>query len=504
MKRLLVVAILLLCAPLQAETLTAVLTPNHEVPPTTSSGNGSATVTVDATRTIATVVVNVANLGSPIVGSHIHKAPFGTNGGIVLDLVHTNFANGRLTGTFTIAPALGADLVANPAAYYVNVHTTQFPGGAVRGQLSLSSGVTMFGGELRGSNEVPPSGVPNVGAFLVWFDAAKTTISWSVDTGGVASPTLAHIHKAAAGTNGGIVINLATSASAFVNGEIKGSIAVPDTALVADIIANPQNYYVNVHTSANPGGALRGQLSAVNEYDIGVTGKVSGALGTNFVTDLRVFNPSFTSPAAVLLEYFPGPGNTTAAAMIALNVPARATSVVNDTGGSSGFNLTGVGGVRVTSASPLVVTSRIFNDLRPVDGGTFGQFVPAIKRSALPLNGALPQLSAHALVSSGFQVGFRTNVGHFNPNPSDTVIRYELRDSDGVIVGTAVAIAGPLSHTQQGIGALFPTVDFTDRPNLTLTYSASAPVAVYASVVDNTTSDQYYVVPQEDPFTNAN
>jgi len=403
-----------------------------------------------------------------------------------------------------VPPELAADLIANPSAYYVNVHTTQFPNGAIRGQLASATSVAMFGGELRGSNENPPTGVTATGAFLLWFDAARSTLFWDVDTGGVASPTLAHIHKAPAGTNGNIVVNFATSASAFVNGELRGSIAIADTELVEDLIANPENYYVNVHTTANPTGAIRGQLALVNEYDIPVAGKVAGALGTNFVTDVRVFNPSFTLPAAVLLEYFPGASNTNAASMIAVNVPARATSVLNDIGNAGGFNLSGTGGVRVTSASPLIVTSRIFNDLRPVDGGTFGQFVPAVRRASLLSSGALPQLSNSAINPTGFRVGFRTNVGYFNPNPSGATLRYELRNPAGDVLGTAVLTPGPLSQAQTGIAALFPGVDLTNSADLTLTFTSSSPLAVYGSVVDNNTSDQYFVVPQEDPSTLTN
>ncbi len=74
----------------------------------------------------------------------------------------------------------------------------------------------------------------------------------------------AHIHKGARGENGPVVVNLAwpqdgqaadclseNTAGKFVNG---GS--------VKDILANPQNYYVNVHNSEFPAGAVRGQLQS--------------------------------------------------------------------------------------------------------------------------------------------------------------------------------------------------------------------------------------------------
>lgn len=81
---------------------------------------------------------------------------------------------------------------------------------------------------------------------------------------GPGSPFMAHIHEGAEGTNGPVVANLAfpqggqsadcldqDEAGKFVNG---GS--------VEDILANPGDYYVNVHTAEFPAGAVRGQLSA--------------------------------------------------------------------------------------------------------------------------------------------------------------------------------------------------------------------------------------------------
>jgi len=75
-----------------------------------------------------------------------------------------------------------------------------------------------------------------------------------------------HIHNAAAGTNGGIVINsgLAAGEIVLVNGSqsgiIKSGITGVTPTLAQDIITNPANYYYNIHTTINPGGVARGQL----------------------------------------------------------------------------------------------------------------------------------------------------------------------------------------------------------------------------------------------------
>lgn len=70
----------------------------------------------------------------------------------------------------------------------------------------------------------------------------------------------AHIHRAPAGSNGGIVVPLAEPAGPLpASGVLEGCQAA-DRELLLDIFHNPEQYYVNVHTPAFPAGAIRGQL----------------------------------------------------------------------------------------------------------------------------------------------------------------------------------------------------------------------------------------------------
>ncbi len=73
----------------------------------------------------------------------------------------------------------------------------------------------------------------------------------------------AHIHKAPAGTNGPIhwdFFLLANPALVGPHPELRGVASPRAVAVLADLIANPDQYYVNVHSSAFPGGVVRGQL----------------------------------------------------------------------------------------------------------------------------------------------------------------------------------------------------------------------------------------------------
>ena len=134
---------------------TADLKPANEVPPITSpeascSGKGTFTLntTKDASGTItaANAVFETDITGCPadtkINIGHIHKAAAGANGGVV---VNSGLAAGELTLTAgagkinkttpTVEAALATDIIANPAGYYMNWHSTLAPGGILRGQL---------------------------------------------------------------------------------------------------------------------------------------------------------------------------------------------------------------------------------------------------------------------------------------------------------------------------------------------------------------------------------
>ncbi len=499
---LVVIVLFLTAAVVQAQTYGVVMTGSQERPnPTASTGWGNATVSfTDSTRTAINVTITVRGLTSAITGAHIHEKGTGSDvGGIVVGFTPTaSFTNGKLTGTFPVDAGLATRIVTNPSNFYMNVHTSVNPGGEIRGDLTPVSGQFItYAGELRGANETPPTGSSAVGAYFITIDTINKTLTWDVTTN-VANPTLAHIHPGAAGTAGSPLITFASSASAFTNGRTSGttSIAGLSDTNFNNLINNPQNFYVNVHSTTNGGGEIRGQLAPANENDMAVAGRVTNGLGQTFVTDARIFNPSYDAPVVALLEYFASgtTANTLATATKIVDIPARGTAVLNDIAGSSGFNITGTGAVRVSSANPLVATSRIFLDLRPSGKGTFGQFVPSVNRVNGLRRGAMTQLSNQSDLSSGS----RTNIGFFNPNPVAVTVRLELRAADGTLLGQSTQFLQPLSQQQNGIAGYFSGVDLSNAQNLTLTFDASAPIDAYASVVDNVATDQIFVGARED------
>ena len=97
--------------------------------------NASAKGTFILNKSKGTICSSVTTKGlTNIIGSHIHTGVKGVVAEIVvtIDALKINEVG---TSCVKVAPALLADIAANPSSYYFNVHTKSFPGGAVRGQL---------------------------------------------------------------------------------------------------------------------------------------------------------------------------------------------------------------------------------------------------------------------------------------------------------------------------------------------------------------------------------
>jgi hypothetical protein len=121
--------------------LHAKLSAQSETTGSTSTAKGHTLIKVrnDGTIEFKTQILNKNH--ETFVAGHIHQAPTGVAGPIVVPLFvaptpPTSARHIKQSGLATPnAGTTGADLCANPGAYYVNYHTTTFPGGAIRGQL---------------------------------------------------------------------------------------------------------------------------------------------------------------------------------------------------------------------------------------------------------------------------------------------------------------------------------------------------------------------------------
>lgn len=97
-------------------------------------GSGNALITLNQGQGEVCFELEVADIALPATGAHIHRAPAGVPGPIVVPLTPPG-TDGTSSGCVDADPALIKEIRQSPEAFYVNVHTTEHPGGAVRGQL---------------------------------------------------------------------------------------------------------------------------------------------------------------------------------------------------------------------------------------------------------------------------------------------------------------------------------------------------------------------------------
>ncbi len=222
-----------------------------------------------------------------IRGHHIHEAVATANGPIVIDPplagVTTDFPTGvgkvNLTVPVTNTAVL-ARLLANPAGFYVNLHTSANPAGALRGQLTRLSETIANSVEMNLASEVPmPTTQFGIGTGTITINVRRNALGEVI--GGAVTFTVnfdfigevrfngLHIHEEVAGVNGPVRINtgINNTTNLFIAPTGKGTINIPveitATTLPAfrRLLANPTGFYINIHTTVFPGGVIRAQLT---------------------------------------------------------------------------------------------------------------------------------------------------------------------------------------------------------------------------------------------------
>jgi len=109
---------------------------------------------------------------------------------------------------------------------------------------------------LLGPNEVPPAPSSSQGMATITINLGQSELCYVIDFTTSETVIAAHIHHATAGVAAPPIIPLNTP----VAGSSSGCTQV-EQGLLKNILQNPEQYYVNVHTTAHPSGAGRGQLT---------------------------------------------------------------------------------------------------------------------------------------------------------------------------------------------------------------------------------------------------
>ena len=126
---------------------------------------------------------------------------------------------------------------------------------------------TTYTSDLRGSNEEPPVTTAATGTGT--YTLSGRTITFTLAVNGLSGPAIgAHIHRGAEGENGPIIVpfnhaavqtgQVATGTIDLDQPIVSGSSSITSDSLLA--LFENGNAYTNVHTSANPGGEIRGQV----------------------------------------------------------------------------------------------------------------------------------------------------------------------------------------------------------------------------------------------------
>ncbi len=244
------------------------MTGAQEVPAVATSATGQGTFVISADGSTVTYLITYSGVSGTVNAAHIHTGAAGVAGGAILPLTAgpspmsgtltaANFnASGSVT---TFAQAVAA---IRAGTTYFNVHTAANPGGEIRGQI-LAAGDAYFA-DLNGPQEVPAVATSATGKGTAVISADGSTVTYLITYSGLSGPLIAaHIHTGAAGIAGGIITRSIASPSPMTGtltaADFKASGSVTTYAEAVAAIRAGTTYF-NLHTAANPGGELRGQI----------------------------------------------------------------------------------------------------------------------------------------------------------------------------------------------------------------------------------------------------
>jgi hypothetical protein len=219
---------------------------------------------------------------APTAG-HIHLGAAGVNGAIKVPFFAGTLPDSSraVAGSVRVTDRTAlARLKADPGSFYANLHTGEFPGGAVRGQFHKLNRPADLNGVMNGAapatlqsisdgaQEVPAAdgkatGDPD-GRATAFARSHDAMVSWSFTWSDIAPPTLGHIHRGARGVNGPVAADLFAAPDGLPAG-VTGLAGMSQVGAgtAQRIMNNPGAYYTNLHTAQFPGGAVRGQLAPV-------------------------------------------------------------------------------------------------------------------------------------------------------------------------------------------------------------------------------------------------
>lgn len=226
---------------------TANLNGSQSVPAVSTPATGTAWAVLNGNT--LTYRVTYANLSSSFLAAHFHLGAAGVNGGVAMGI--TTFVGNTAQGEWNNVPdTMIADMMKGDI--YINIHSSYYPNGEIRGQLEPAPGVGIAMA-LDGAQDVPALNVNGTGTGWALFTPGSDTLMYELTVAGLTSPIIgSHFHLQAAGHNGSVVFPFTMTDSTT-----SGTWVFPDTMwtpLVTDSL------YVNVHTQLHTSGEIRSQF----------------------------------------------------------------------------------------------------------------------------------------------------------------------------------------------------------------------------------------------------
>jgi hypothetical protein len=243
--------------PTVVKEWTVPLSPKNESPARPGrTETGTVIIQLISDNTIKySITINGLAASDALSAAHIHAGDVISNGPIVLGFDPV-FTGGAATGTLQDIRTSFIDSLKDDANdLYFNVHSTQQPGGLMRGQLNVAIDMAEDI-VLLGANEVPAVTTTAAGLAILRLTHdkklySKVSVTSLETTDAIVS---AHIHPGAPGVNGPVAVELCSSAADF--GVAKTTVLTD--ALVTTVTTG--QVYVNAHSVMHPGGLIRGQI----------------------------------------------------------------------------------------------------------------------------------------------------------------------------------------------------------------------------------------------------
>jgi len=268
-------------APTPTGTVTklATLDGTQEIPAVTTTANGAGSLTVDSgTGAVSGSLTIIAAPATTVTAAHVHDAAAGN--AVIIPLSDSGNGVWSVPASTVLTAAQISSFTAG--TLYFNVHTTANTGGEIRGNINKTS-ATLYA-HLTGAQETTPvtTSAEGTGTMTLAAGTGVVTGSLTIIVAPVTSVTAAHVHDAAAGN--AVIIPLSDSGG--------GVWSIPDgTVLTAAQISSflSGKLYFNVHTTANTGGEIRGNIVLVT----------APAVTPAVVTKLAILDGTQEIPAVV-------------------------------------------------------------------------------------------------------------------------------------------------------------------------------------------------------------